>query len=77
MESQKQDQISGKELEFTYNLGDKFRVTIDKEKLKHQQEREQKAQVAQEESKKQFEELKKQLEGSVSTPSHVPSSKLN
>ncbi|MFO0116413.1 MAG: hypothetical protein ACK521_01910 [bacterium] len=46
MESQKQDQISGKELEFTYNLGDKFRVTIDKEKLKHQQEREQKAQVA-------------------------------
>ena len=50
-------------LEFTYNLGDKFRIDIEGAK-KRKEEREQ-------ESKKNFEELKKQMEESAkltSTP---------
>ena len=44
---------SGKELEFTYDLGDKMRIDIDKVREKRQQKEEQ--------SKREFEELKKKL----------------
>ena len=54
--------MKGEELEFTYNLGDKFRIDIEGAK-KRKEEREQ-------ESKKNFEELKRQMEESakLSTP---------
>jgi len=43
---QEEEQITGEELEFTYNLGDKFRITLDKDKIQRQREKEEKAQVA-------------------------------
>ena len=45
------ENLRNEELEFTYNLGDKFRIDIEAAK-KRKEEREQ-------ESKKNFEELKK------------------
>ena len=62
--------MKGEELEFTYNLGDKFRIDIDGAR-KRKEEREQ-------ESKKNFEELKKQMEESAakSTPVVSVSEKL-
>ena len=50
-QSQADEEIKNEELEFTYNLGDKFRIDIEGAK-KRKEEREQ-------ESKKNFEELKK------------------
>lgn len=44
---------SGKELEFTYDLGDNMKIDIDKVREKRQQKEEQ--------SKREFEELKKKL----------------
>lgn len=61
--SQVDPDIKNEELEFTYNLGDKFRIDIEGAK-KRKEEREQ-------ESIKNFEELKRQMEESVikqSTP---------
>jgi hypothetical protein len=55
----KQMEITGKELEFTYNLGDRFRVTLDKDKIERAKDKEDKGRLGQEESKKQFEEIKK------------------
>jgi len=56
------DDIKNEELEFTYNLGDKFRIDIEAAK-KRKDAREQ-------ESQKNFEELKKQMEESakITTP---------
>ena len=51
------ENIRNEELEFTYNLGDEFRIDIEAAK-KRKEEREA-------ESKKNFEELKKQMEESA------------
>ena len=64
------DDIKNEELEFTYNLGDKFRIDIEAAK-KRKDAREQ-------ESQKNFEELKKQMEESakITTPVVQGSQKL-
>ena len=68
-QSQADEEIKNEELEFTYNLGDKFRIDIEGAK-KRKEEREQ-------ESKKNFEELKKQMEESAKlTPVVQASQKL-
>jgi ribosomal protein S1 len=51
------EEIKNEELEFTYNLGDKFKIDIEAAK-KRKEAREL-------ESKKNFEELKKQMEESA------------
>ena len=63
-QSQADEEIKNEELEFTYNLGDKFRIDIEGAK-KRKEEREQ-------ESKKNFEELKKQMEESAKLSTPVP-----
>ena len=63
-DSQADANIKNEELEFTYNLGDKFRIDIEGAK-KRKEEREQ-------ESKKNFEELKKQMEESAKLSTPVP-----
>ena len=66
------DDIRNEELEFTYNLGDKFKIDIEGAK-KRKEERE----VREQESKKNFEELKKQMEESAKmTPTVEKSEKL-
>ena len=59
-----EENIKNEELEFTYNLGDKFKIDIEGAK-KRKEEREQ-------ESKKNFEELKKQMEESAKLSTPVP-----
>lgn len=63
--------MKGEELEFTYNLGDNFKIDIEGAK-KRKVEREEREQ----ESKKNFEELKKQMEESAKTPVIQTSEKL-
>ena len=69
MEEESCKDIRNEELEFTYDLGDKFRIDIDAARQR-KEEREQ-------ESKKNFEELKKQMEESAKmTPVIQASEKL-
>ena len=63
--------MKGEELEFTYNLGDNFKIDIEGAR-KRKVEREEREQ----ESKKNFEELKKQMEESAKTPVIQTSEKL-
>ena len=52
--AEKMANMQGEELEFTYNLGDKFKIDIEAAK-KRKEDREK----SEQESKKNFEELKK------------------
>ena len=58
------ENIKDAELEFTYNLGNDFRIDIEAAKKRLQENKEEK----QEESKKNFEDLKKQMEESGQAP---------
>ena len=54
------ENIKDAELEFTYNLGNDFKIDIEAAKKRLKENKEEK----QEESKKNFEDLKKQMEES-------------
>ena len=58
------ENIKDAELEFTYNLGNDFKIDIEAAKKRLQENKEEK----QEESKKNFEDLKKQMEESGQVP---------
>ena len=64
------EEIKNEELEFTYNLGDKFKIDIEAAKKRKE--------AREAESKKNFEELKKQMEESakITTPVVQGSQKL-
>ena len=63
------DNIQNEQLEFTYNLGDKFRIDIEGAKKRKEE--------AERESQKNFEELKRQMEESAKlTPQVAASQKL-
>ena len=71
-QSNMEDDIRNEQLEFTYNLGDKFKIDLEGAK-KRKEEREEREL----ESKKNFEELKKQMEESAKmTPVVQASEKL-
>lgn len=66
------ENLRNEQLEFTYNLGDKFKIDIDAAR-KRKEERE----IREMESKKNFEDLKKQMEEAAKmTPTVAPSEKL-